>query len=99
LPSEPCDNCTLQLVQIMNGDTDNPVNNVFGTETYYQCADIVIRADASGDPPRAKCKAGPVGGCGGCSGGTVVPAGSVLGGALLLRVSMRWRRRSRHQQA
>ncbi|HEU4729453.1 MAG TPA: SCE4755 family polysaccharide monooxygenase-like protein [Kofleriaceae bacterium] len=41
LPMEPCENCTLQLMQIMT--TQVPYNSF-----YYQCADIAIRV--GGDP-------------------------------------------------
>lgn len=42
LPQTPCDNCTLQLVQIMDGNTTDPVPDPIGRSSYYQCADIVI---------------------------------------------------------
>jgi uncharacterized protein (TIGR03382 family) len=48
LPNVPCDNCTLQLVQIMDGDTANPVPDPVGRSSYYQCADIVL-VGAPGD--------------------------------------------------
>lgn len=49
LPMEPCDNCTLQLVQVMNGITGTPVTSLTGTATYFQCANIVIAAAAEGE--------------------------------------------------
>jgi MYXO-CTERM domain-containing protein len=42
IPSTPCENCTLQLIQVMNGNTADPVFDLTGTGTYFQCADIVI---------------------------------------------------------
>jgi len=42
LPSTPCDNCTLQLIQVMNGNTTDPVDDPTGHSTYYQCADLVL---------------------------------------------------------
>ena len=42
LPDTPCDNCTLQLVQIMDGNTTAPVADPIGRSSYYQCADIEI---------------------------------------------------------
>jgi MYXO-CTERM domain-containing protein len=42
LPSEPCDNCTLQVLQIMNGNTVDPVADPTGQSTYYQCADLLL---------------------------------------------------------
>lgn len=55
LPTTPCTNCTLQLIQVMT--TSIPYNSF-----YYQCADIVI---GDGEPPP------PVDGDdGGCSTGS-----------------------------
>ncbi|HEY7771608.1 MAG TPA: SCE4755 family polysaccharide monooxygenase-like protein [Marinagarivorans sp.] len=47
LPDEPCDNCTLQLIQVML-DRNPPTN-------YYACADIQLLEDATSDntPPQA----------------------------------------------
>jgi Lytic polysaccharide mono-oxygenase, cellulose-degrading len=42
LPTEPCDNCTLQVIQVMNGDTANAVLDPAPVSTYYSCADIRI---------------------------------------------------------
>lgn len=44
LPQVPCDTCTLQVIQVMNGDTVNPVPDPTGQSTYYQCADLVLLA-------------------------------------------------------
>jgi hypothetical protein len=49
LPSEPCDNCTLQLLQIMNGNTVDAVDDPTGANTYFQCADIVLLAEGEGE--------------------------------------------------
>jgi len=49
LPNMTCDNCTLQLIQVMDGNTVDPVlNPVDRGGTYFQCADIVL---AEGAPP------------------------------------------------
>ena len=45
LPNIDCENCTLQVVQVMNGDTENPVADTVGQSTYYQCADLVLTKD------------------------------------------------------
>jgi hypothetical protein len=47
LPSAPCDQCTLQLIQVMYDKTGNG----FGTDDiYYACADIVLKgAPATGE--------------------------------------------------
>ena len=42
LPSTPCDNCTLQLIQMMDGNTTDPVDSSIGRSTYYQCIDLVL---------------------------------------------------------
>lgn len=44
VPSEPCDNCTLQVIQAMSGNTEDPVGTPSPTSTYFQCADITIVA-------------------------------------------------------
>ncbi|MCP4503334.1 MAG: hypothetical protein GY822_25645 [Deltaproteobacteria bacterium] len=49
VPDVPCDNCTLQLIQMMNGNTADPVLDPIGLSSYYQCADIVI---TGGSDPR-----------------------------------------------
>ncbi len=48
LPNMTCDNCTLQLIQVMDGNTVDPVLTPVDGETYFQCADIVL---ANGTPP------------------------------------------------
>lgn len=42
LPNEPCENCTLQLIQAMHGDTVNEVPDTADLSSYYVCADIRI---------------------------------------------------------
>jgi hypothetical protein len=42
LPTEPCDNCTLQVVQVMNVPTDVEYPDPATASTYYTCADIRI---------------------------------------------------------
>jgi hypothetical protein len=44
LPDEPCENCSLQIVQVMEG---HPAASCF----YFHCADIKIVADPSAVPP------------------------------------------------
>jgi hypothetical protein len=49
LPNMTCDNCSLQLIQVMDGNTvDRVLNPVDRGGTYFQCADIVL---ANGTPP------------------------------------------------
>jgi hypothetical protein len=44
LPTTSCNHCTLQLLQIMNGDTADPVVhlNPNSDRTYFTCADLVL---------------------------------------------------------
>jgi hypothetical protein len=59
LPSEPCENCTLQVIQAMSGGTENPVMDPALLSTYYTCADIrlvepgTLSADGSLTPGTA----------------------------------------------
>jgi MYXO-CTERM domain-containing protein len=53
LPSEPCENCTLQVIQVMQGGTEKAVLDPAPLSTYYTCADIRIvatGAPAAADP-------------------------------------------------
>ena len=47
LPNIDCKNCTLQVVQVMNGNTVDPVADTVGQSTYYQCADLELTRDPS----------------------------------------------------
>lgn len=78
LPTTPCDNCTLQLVQVMT--TAVPYNSF-----YFQCADIRITGDV---PPPDDDEDPPAETEGGCSAG-----GGVGGGGILLALGMLLRRR------
>jgi hypothetical protein len=44
LPDMTCTNCTLQLVQAMNGDMVNPVANPGAVSSYYSCVDLELVA-------------------------------------------------------
>ncbi len=68
LPNTPCDNCTIQLVQVMT--TQVPYNSF-----YYQCADIKIAGTPLGGDTN--------GGGGDTSGGCSSTSGNGLGFALL----------------
>ena len=88
LPTTPCDNCTLQLVQMMDGNTTDPVPDPVGRSSYYQCADIeitdsgpVVTDDTDSpvdtDSPTDTDATGPVDeaeGCG-CAAGHGAPVG------------------------
>jgi predicted carbohydrate-binding protein with CBM5 and CBM33 domain len=60
LPSEACDNCTLQLIQVM---TDKPPYGD-GNDIYYQCADVKL---SEAEEPSQEEEPAPTtrGGCGG----------------------------------
>ena len=62
LPTTPCDDCTLQLMQVMT--TTEPYNSF-----YWQCADIVIAGEGGGDgdgqPPGGTVEGGCSAGAGG----------------------------------
>jgi hypothetical protein len=68
LPTTPCTNCTLQLMQIMT--TNVPYNSF-----YYQCADLTI-GDGGGEPPPGN---GTDGGCATGSGAGALAALALLG--------------------
>jgi hypothetical protein len=57
LPDVECDNCTLQLIQVMY----DKVSNGFGNDDiYYQCADLVLRrGDTAGADAGPGFDAGP----------------------------------------
>jgi hypothetical protein len=49
LPDMECDNCTLQLIQVMDNNQTDPVPDpMLRGGTYFQCADLVL---ADGTPP------------------------------------------------
>lgn len=68
LPTVECDNCTLQVIQVMS---DKPPYGD-GNDLYYQCVDLVLAGppvdaeDPTGslDDPGCGCAAGPAGGGG-----------------------------------
>lgn len=75
LPTTPCDNCTIQLIQVMT--TAVPYNSF-----YFQCADIRI----TGTPTPGGGDDEPEGGVdSGCSAGGGVGGGGLLIGLLALR--------------
>jgi MYXO-CTERM domain-containing protein len=87
LPNMTCDNCTLQVIQAMHGDTMNPVMDPAPLSTYYSCADIRLVAagtldegeggSGSGGSAAAAEAGGPsVGGAAGAAGSGGASAGS-----------------------
>ena len=85
LPDVECENCTLQLIQVMS---DKPPYGD-GNDIYYQCADIVLSTAAPSDPEDG-CSGDAVGddtdspeGESGCAAG-----GSRAGGLALLLIGL-----------
>ncbi len=76
LPDVECDNCTLQLIQVMSDKP--PWGPEGGNDIYYQCADLVLSRDAPAEPAPG-CGAEATGGEDAGSGGSP-DAGSGGGG-------------------
>jgi MYXO-CTERM domain-containing protein len=72
LPNVQCENCTLQLIQVMDTGT---MTSWAADDIYYTCADIAIRGSGGGG-------AGGMGGTpsGGAGGGGMPSGGAGLGG-------------------
>jgi uncharacterized protein (TIGR03382 family) len=85
LPNIECENCTLQLIQVM---TDKPpFGPEGGNEFYYRCADLSLRRGAGngGDAgPGPGTDAGNGGGGNGGGGGCSAAGDTSLGAAMLL---------------
>jgi MYXO-CTERM domain-containing protein len=47
LPNMDCENCTLQVIQMMDGNMADPVLDPVERSSYYQCADLVLTKDTS----------------------------------------------------
>jgi len=69
LPNITCDNCTLQVIQVMY---DKPPYTTPGNDIYYQCADLVLKV---GGAPDGGVDAGGSG-SNGSGGSGVSPSGS-----------------------
>jgi MYXO-CTERM domain-containing protein len=86
LPNMTCDNCTLQVIQAMHGDTVNPVMDPAPLSTYYTCADIRLVAAGSlgegeGEGSGGSANVGEAGGPSASGSGGAAPAGGSGGGA------------------
>jgi hypothetical protein len=71
LPNVTCDNCTLQVIQVMY---DKPPYTTPGNDIYYQCADLVLRSGSAPPGPDAGTDAGT-----GPDAGTETDTGSGCG--------------------
>lgn len=78
VPSEPCDNCTLQVLQAMSGNTTDDVGTPSPTSTYFQCADITIVADEGELLPPPDDTDGPGDQPPGCAAIPVAPLAAAL---------------------
>jgi hypothetical protein len=83
LPNVECDNCTLQVIQVMednlaHGDYD-PTPGSGIPDIYHQCIDLVLKAGAPNDSDGGT--GGSGGGGGGGSGGSGGAGGGGSGGA------------------
>jgi hypothetical protein len=94
LPNMTCDNCTLELIQVMDGDMTDPVPDPSTRGgTYFQCADIVLAdgAPAGGLPPADPTdhlgqdlgKNPPSGAAAGAATGMAAASGSAAGSAAM----------------
>lgn len=90
LPDQSCDNCTLQLLQMMDGNTTDPVLDPVGRSSYYACADLVL-TDGTGNPDAGSGGGESGGGCQ-TTGGSSVPGWGLLF-TLGLMLGLRRRRR------
>src|SRR5262249_20346181 len=86
LPNVECDNCTLQVIQVMednlaHGDYD-PTPGVGIADIYHQCIDLVLKrgANTSGDGGTGTGGTGGAGGNAGGAGGGGTGGGSSSGG-------------------
>jgi MYXO-CTERM domain-containing protein len=83
LPNMTCENCTLQIIQAMHGDTANPVMDPAPLSTYYTCADIRLVAAGTLEPGGGggSANAGEAGGPSGGGSAGAPPAGGSGGAA------------------
>lgn len=86
LPDIECDNCTLQVIQVMY---DKPPYETPGNDIYYQCADLVLIE--GGEPP-------PGDDAGGCSATPGRVGGAGILPILLILMASRLAQRSRLHQ-
>ncbi len=102
LPDLECENCTIQLIQMM---TDKPPYGD-GNDIYFSCADVALRAGTPPPPdagvedpsdPDAGVDEDPDQSFGDATGGCATGAGGNRAGMALLALAvvLSWRRRSR----
>jgi len=84
LPNVTCDNCTLQVIQVMY---DKPPYTTPGNDIYYQCADLVLRV--GGAPPDAGIEPSAQGSTGCSAGGLELASSTGMMGILILLLARR----------
>ena len=95
LPDVECDNCTLQVIQVMTDKA--PYGD--GNDLYYQCVDLVLSRAATGEATSADASedGGEESGCGCSTPASSASFGPVSGSAGMLAVLLLGlRRRGRH---
>lgn len=103
VPDTPCDGCTLQLIQMMDGNMEDPVDDPVGRSSYYACADITIAAAAgAADDGAVNGPPAPAEGCSIGRGAPSTPLRAALvvaaGLFLALRRQVRAKRRLQRQR-
>jgi hypothetical protein len=95
LPAVGCTNCTLQLIQAMNGVTDEPVGAASCQSTYFQCLNIELaEGEGEGEPADDDSEKGNNDAEGGCNS---VAVSAPVGLALCALLAPARRRQSRAQ--
>jgi MYXO-CTERM domain-containing protein len=91
LPDVECDNCTLQLIQVMEDPVHGPYNTTVGPtndleDVYHTCIDLVLKKGAaasggSGADDNAEADAGVAGRASGAAGGSAGADSSAAAGS------------------
>ena len=89
LPDIECDNCTLQVIQVM---TDKPPFGD-GNDMYYQCADLILQRGDVPDAGPTPDAPGPDPGDDGCNSVGAPGPASLLLILAVLALGLGWRRR------
>lgn len=82
LPNITCDNCTLQVIQVMY---DKPPYTTPGDDIYYQCADLVLKVGGAPDAGVA------LGGSAGTDTGCAVASMNGTSSAWVFAIVLGWR--------
>jgi hypothetical protein len=79
LPNMTCTNCTLQLIQAMNGDMVNPVIDPANVSSYYACVDLELVAPGTLGEGDDTAEPGDEPGTGGIGGNGADTSGGGMG--------------------